>query len=108
MNTICAIITSPIRSSITVIRISGSQSLKCLEKIGVKNHPIPQKSFFHKIFFDESKELIDEAIITFFQAPRSFTGEDVVEIFIHSSQYVIKRIFEKLLSIDNVDLASAV
>ena len=65
MKTICATITSPLRSSITVIRISGSQALKCLEKIGVKNQPIPQKSFFHKIIFDNDDELIDEAIITF-------------------------------------------
>ena len=107
MLTICATITSPLRSSITVIRISGSQTLKCLEKIGVKNQPIPQQSFFHKIIFDDSSELIDEAIITFFKAPRSFTGEDVAEISIHSSQYILKRIFEKLLSIKNVDLASA-
>ncbi len=107
MKTICATITSPLRSSITVIRISGSQTLKCLEEIGVKNQPIPQKSFFHKIIFDNDDELIDEAIITFFKAPRSFTGEDVAEISIHSSQYILKRIFAKLLSLKNVDLASA-
>jgi tRNA modification GTPase len=107
MKTICATITSPLRSSITVIRISGSQTLKCLEKIGVKNQPIPQQSFFHKIIFDNNNELIDEAIITFFKAPRSFTGEDVAEISIHSSQYILKKIFAKLLSLENVDLASA-
>ena len=107
MKTICATITSPLRSSITIIRISGSQTLKCLEKIGVKNQPIPQKSFFHKIIFDDNDELIDEAIITFFKAPRSFTGEDVAEISIHSSQYILKKIFTKLLSLENVDLAGA-
>ena len=107
MKTICATITSPLRSSITVIRVSGAQTLECLEKIGVKNQPIPQKSFFHKIIFDDNNELIDEAIITFFKAPRSFTGEDVAEISIHSSQYILKKIFAKLLSLENVDLASA-
>ena len=107
MKTMCAPITSPLRSSVTIIRISGSQTLKCLEKFGVKNQLTPQKSFFHKIIFDDGAELIDEAIITFFKAPRSFTGEDVAEISVHSSQYVLKKIFEKLLSIENVDLASA-
>jgi len=107
MKTICATITSPLRSSVTIIRISGSQTLKCLEKFGVKNQLTPQKSFFHKIIFENGAELIDEAIITFFKAPRSFTGEDVAEISVHSSQYVLKKIFEKLLSIENVDLASA-
>ena len=107
MKTICATITSPLRSSITVIRISGSQVLECLKKIGVKNQPIPQKSFFHKIIFDDSNEIIDEAIITFFKAPRSFTGEDVAEISIHSSQYILKRIFAQFLAIKNVDLAGA-
>ena len=107
MKTICAAITSPLRSSVTIIRISGSQTLKCLKKFGVKNQLTPQKSFFHKIIFDDGAELIDEAIITFFKAPRSFTGEDVAEISVHSSQYVLKKIFEKLLSIENVDLASA-
>ena len=107
MKTICATITSPLRSSVTIIRISGSQTLKCLEKFGVKNQVTPQKSFFHKIIFEDGAELIDEAIITFFKAPRSFTGEDVAEISVHSSQYVLKKIFEKLLSIENVDLAGA-
>ena len=107
MKTICATITSPLRSSVTIIRISGSQTLKCLEKFGIKNQLTPQKSFFHKIIFDDGAELIDEAIITFFKAPRSFTGEDVAEISVHSSQYVLKKIFEKLLSIENVDLAGA-
>jgi tRNA modification GTPase len=107
MKTICATITSPLRSSVTIIRISGSQTLKCLEKFGVKNQVTPQKSFFHKIIFENDAELIDEAIITFFKAPRSFTGEDVAEISVHSSQYVLKKIFEKLLSIENVDLAGA-
>ena len=107
MKTICATITSTLRSSVTIIRISGSQTLKCLEKFGVKNQLTPQKSFFHKIIFDDGAELIDEAIITFFKAPRSFTGEDVAEISVHSSQYVLKKIFEKLLSIENVDLAGA-
>ncbi len=107
MKTICATITSPLRSSVTIIRISGSQTLKCLEEFGVKNQLIPQKSFFHKIVFDNDKKLIDEAIITFFKAPRSFTGEDVAEISVHSSQYVLKKIFEKLLSIENVDFAGA-
>ena len=48
MKTICATITSPLRSSVTIIRISGSQTLKCLEKFGVKNQLTPQKSITFK------------------------------------------------------------
>jgi len=105
MKTIFASITSPIRSSITIIRISGSQSIECLKQLGVKKEPISHQSFFHKIVFNDKKNIIDESIITYFKAPKSFTGEDVVEISIHSSPFIIKSIFTKLLSIKNVDLA---
>jgi len=107
MKTICALITSPLRSAVTVIRVSGSQTLNCLKALGVDFEPKIQQAFFHKIRFNETSEIIDEAIITFYKAPRSYTGEDVAEISIHSSQFIIKKIFQKLLSLENVDLASA-
>ncbi|NBX53212.1 MAG: tRNA uridine-5-carboxymethylaminomethyl(34) synthesis GTPase MnmE [Proteobacteria bacterium] len=107
MKTIFASITSPIRSSITIIRISGSQTIECIKQLGVKKEPISHQSFFHKIVFENQEHIIDESIITYFKAPKSFTGEDVVEISIHSSPFIIKSIFAKLLSINNVDLAQA-
>jgi tRNA modification GTPase len=107
MSTIIATITSPIRSAICVIRISGPQTLQCLQALGVKNEPRANYSFFHKIIFDDKNFIVDEAIITYYQAPKSFTGEDIAEISIHNSPFIIKEIFAKLLSIKNVDLAQA-
>lgn len=105
MSTIIATITSPIRSAICIIRVSGPQTIECLKALGVKKIPSPNYSFFHKITFSDKNLFIDEAIITYYQAPKSFTGEDIAEISIHNSPFVIKEIFTNLLTIKNVDIA---
>jgi len=107
MSTIFAPITSISRAGVIVIRISGSQSKKCLEVLGCNINLQSHKIFFHKLIDPSNQEIIDEALITFFQAPRSFTGEDVVEINIHASPYILKKITQILLQTQNVRYAQA-
>jgi tRNA modification GTPase len=107
MTTIFSTISSPFKSSVATIRISGSEVVECLQILGFKGTPQHQKISFQKIYDPQTQELIDEVLISFFQSPQSFTGEDVAEISVHASQFIIKKIFEILSSQKNVRLAEA-
>jgi len=107
MFTIFAPITSPIRAGISVIRISGAQTIKCLQTLGFKGEPKHQKISFQKIYQPKTKELIDETLISFFKSPQSFTGEDVAEISIHASPFIAQQIFEILSGVENCRFAEA-
>ena len=79
--TICAISTPIGVGGISVIRLSGKQSLEILNKIlFTKLNPEPRKMQLKKI---KLGEITDNAMVVYFKAPFSFTGEDVVEIQCH-------------------------
>lgn len=104
MSTIFAPLTLKGLCSVYVLRISGNETLECLKKLGIKKELIPQKATVCKIK-NVNGELLDEALIVYFKAPHSFTGEDVAEISLHCSNYIIKQVFSILSSVDNVRLA---
>ncbi len=106
MTTIFAPITGALNSGVSVIRISGVQTISALKALGFLKNPEHQKIYFHKII-DQNNELIDEALISFFKAPNSLTGEDVAEIGIHSSPFILKKIFNILSAQKNVRFAEA-
>ena len=107
MPTIFSVITGNINASVILLRISGKESLVCLKKLGVNKSLEPRKSSYSQIFDPLDNSLLDDCLITYFKAPHSFTGDDVVEIAIHGSNYILKRLTEILLSINNVRLAQA-
>ncbi|OFW80884.1 MAG: tRNA uridine-5-carboxymethylaminomethyl(34) synthesis GTPase MnmE [Alphaproteobacteria bacterium RIFCSPLOWO2_01_FULL_40_26] len=107
MSTIFALITSPFRAGISVIRISGDETLQCLKNLGFKGALQHQKISFQKIFDPKTAEKIDEVLVSFFKAPQSFTGEDVAEISIHASPFILKKILEILSTQKNCRLAEA-
>ena len=106
MTTIFAPITSIANSGVAIIRISGDETLYCLELLGIKS-PQHQKISFCKIRDPKNNSIIDEALISFFKGPNSFTGEDVAEISIHASSFILKKILEILSSQKNCRLAEA-
>ena len=89
-DTIYALSTSTGKSAIDVIRISGNNSLKILKKIILINKIIPNKT--NLVILKYKKEVIDRVILTYFKAPKSFTGQDVFEINCHGSPAVVKKI----------------
>lgn len=105
MSTIFALISSPHASSIAVIRISGPQAFDCLKEFGFNKKITPRYCYFHPLKIKNSDEILDEALVTFFQNPHSFTGEDVVEISIHNSIFIINQIFLTLANIPKVRLS---
>lgn len=99
--TIAAIATPPGYGGIGIIRLSGSASLGFVGKLlgdRQRSPLIPNHSTLHQIIHPESGITIDEAIITYFQAPHSFTGEDVVEISCHGSPVVLAEVLRLLTS----------
>ncbi len=97
-DTICAISTPAGAGGIAVARVSGKDAIAVCEKIwrgkalsGVESHT----AHLGKIV-DTDGSVLDEAVATVFKAPRSFTGEDVVELSVHGSVYVQRELIAAL------------
>lgn len=101
-NTIVALATPLGRSGIGVIRLSGEDSLSIVKKLTRDENfsPKHRRATLQKIYDPQTKDKLDEAVITYFQSPQSFTGEDVVEISCHGSPIVIRQIIDYCLSFD--------
>ena len=93
-NTIFAPITA-IGGSITGVRISGERALEILNFFAKKDTKVTPKTVKNIDIFD-GESLLDNVVAIYFKTPNSFTGEDVVEIFLHSSMYVVRRVLEIL------------
>ncbi|SNZ06663.1 tRNA modification GTPase [Persephonella hydrogeniphila] len=98
-DTIVANATPLIPSAVGIVRISGEEALS----IGKKLFSLPEKITERKAYFgkilDREGNVIDEGLFLFFKAPKSFTGEDVVEIYPHGSVPVIKKIIQEAIAL---------
>lgn len=95
-DTICAIATPLSTGSIGVIRISGEKSYEIISKIFTK--PIKPEMINHGwIIENENGKKLDEVIVLAFKSPKSFTGEDVIEIQTHGSPVIIREILNLVL-----------
>lgn len=101
-DTIVALITPFGRSGIGVIRLSGDESLSIIRKLTNDGEFDPKPRFAHlkKLYAPETAEILDESIITFYQSPNSFTGEDVIEIACHGSPVILRQILDLCLKLD--------
>lgn len=102
-NTICAIATPQGIGAVSMVRVSGAQTLDILKRLTHKEQFNIRQAHRCEIYDDNDKQL-DDAVILFYKAPHSYTGEDVAEIFIHGSQYIQKTLLETLINW-NVKLA---
>lgn len=110
METIFAQSSKPGKAGVAVFRISGPDSLKALKKLvkinlGTELSLKPRVMYYKKIFTPDKAEFIDNAMVVYFKAPASFTGQDVVEIHTHGSIVISKLLTKALLSIPNLRLA---
>ena len=96
-DTIVALATPTGRSSIGVIRLSGDDSLAITRKLTNDDFsPEPRTAHLKQLF--ENGEVLDEAVVTWFKAPHSFTGEDVAEVSCHGSPVVLRRVIDICLN----------
>jgi len=97
-DTIVALATAPGEGAIGVIRLSGSEAIAIAEKIfkGKKLSKLPSHTLhLGKIVAGETT--IDEVVVSLFKGPKSYTGENVVEISCHGSPYILQQIIDLCL-----------
>lgn len=100
--TIVALATPLGRSGIGVIRLSGEDSLQIASKLTLNKdfNPPPRYVVLKEIYEPETSVLLDQALITYFKAPQSFTGEDVIEISCHGSPVLLRQIIDICLRLN--------
>ena len=103
--TIYALSTGPGISGVAIIRISGGESRNVLKLLTNKDLPTPRVATLRKINKINTSELIDEGMILWFPAPKSYTGEDMAEIHVHGSNAVINSLHSSISEIKNCRLA---
>lgn len=94
--TIVAIATANGIGSISIVRISGVNALEIATKISKKNNFTPRLATLSYLY-DFNNEIIDEALVLYFKAPFSFTGEDVIEFQCHGGIAIANMIIDEAL-----------
>lgn len=96
-DTIAAIGTALSNSGISIIRISGKDSLSIIRKIFVSNSKImPNNIIYGKIV--ENGKVVDTVLVSYFKNPKSYTGEDVCEINCHGGVQITREILQLVLA----------
>jgi tRNA modification GTPase len=94
-DTIVALATPPGIGAIGIIRLSGPKSIAIINSLFTsKDLSVKPSHTIHVGLIKEGENLIDEAVVSLFKGPKSYTGEDVVEISCHGSPYVQQQILQ--------------
>ncbi|MCP4933787.1 MAG: tRNA uridine-5-carboxymethylaminomethyl(34) synthesis GTPase MnmE [bacterium] len=103
-DTIFALASASGRAGVAVLRISGPKSESVIEQLS--GSPVqPRQATLRLLRDPSSSDPIDRALLCWFPAPKSFTGEDIVEIHSHGSQAVVAKLLSVLASFDDFRLA---
>ena len=96
-DTICALATAP-GGAIGIVRISGPEAFTIVRKMcrRISADTLPRTAVFTPVVTADG-ETLDEAIVTLYPAPHSYTGEDCVEISCHGSRYILNKVLELLM-----------
>ena len=96
MDTICAIATAP-GGAIGIIRLSGPQAISITQQVcrRITANTAARTAVLTPLLDDG--DIIDEALVTLFPAPGSYTGEDSVELSCHGSRYILNKVLEVLV-----------
>ncbi|MGZ5286801.1 MAG: tRNA modification GTPase, partial [Flavisolibacter sp.] len=96
-DTIVALATPPGVGAIGVIRLSGSRSIEMINPLFPGKDLSQQPSHtLHVGFIKEGDSILDEVVIGLYRAPRSYTGEEVVEVSCHGSPFVQQQVIDAL------------
>ena len=94
--TIVAIATPPGRSGIGVVRLSGTEARVIAQRFF--RHNLEHRTAIVGKWIAAGADPVDEVVVTYFRAPQSYTGEDIVEISAHGSPLGLRRIVENTVS----------
>ncbi|GME80566.1 unnamed protein product [Ambrosiozyma monospora] len=108
--TIYALSTAPSRAAIAVIRVSGPATLSIYKAL-TRSQGIPKhrQSTVRKLYhpditgrggsIQQNKQILDESLLLYFKSPRSFTGEDVLELHVHGGTAVVNGVLKAIQSL---------
>ncbi len=94
--TICALATAP-GGALGIIRVSGPDAFAAVSSICSVRCDAVLANTTHYTHLHEGNEIIDEAMVSVFRAPHSYTGENSVEISCHGSSYILNKVLELLV-----------
>ena len=99
-DTICALSSAPGRSGIAVVRMSGPECFEITSRIfqprGPNREPPERRAVLGSIGDPRTGAVLDEAILTCFHSPHSYTGENVAELSVHGSPVIVAQLLELL------------
>ena len=104
-DTLCAVATPPGEGGIGVVRVSGSRSFELLQALfrtpggKVRSRWEPRRLYLGYVVAEDGEERIDQVLAVFMPGPRSYTGEDVVELHGHGGPIPLRRIMGRLLAL---------
>jgi tRNA modification GTPase len=101
--TIAAQATAPGRGGVGIIRVSGPEAKNVAQAILGKVPEIRKAEYLP--FLDTNKDTLDQGIALFFQAPNSFTGEDVIEFQGHGGPVILDMLLNTILALPKVKMA---
>jgi tRNA modification GTPase len=97
--TIVAVATPPGRGGIGIVRLSGPEATGIAEPMLRLRNPLAHaQARFADLLDLDTQEKLDEAVVTFFAAPNSYTGEDVVEVAAHGSPVILDTLVRQALA----------
>jgi len=96
VDTIVAVATPPGKGAIAILRLSGPDSWKIVQKhLRTRSEIVPRKAIHGWIH--ENGEDVDEVVVIFYKSPKSYTGEDMVEVMCHGGPLVVKKLLDLFL-----------
>lgn len=96
---IAALATAPGMSGVAVIRLSGDTVYAIADQLTRLKVPPSQRNpgtFAYAPLYDAEGGVLDDAVLLFFRAPKSYTGEDTIELHVHGGQIVPQRVLKRL------------
>lgn len=95
-DTIVAIATPPGTGAIGIVRMSGERSWEIIQKC-VRKSIYDERRILYGNFYDTDGNVVDEILFVGFKAPKSYTGEDMVEVYCHGGVLVTQKILAELI-----------
>jgi len=99
MPTIAAIATPPGRGGVGIVRISGPDAAVIASRLCDRNAPWPERKAVLAAFLDERGRTLDRGLVLYFPGPRSYTGEDVIELQAHGSPVLLRALLSRVLDL---------
>ena len=102
--TIFALSSGPGKAGVAVIRVSGPDVRDVMARMSAPS-VADRTAAFRRIVHPESRALLDRAVVVFFAAPKSETGEDIVEFQVHGGKAVVRAVLDALGTLPNCRMA---